>query len=402
MSGSSVPPSASGTVEYLSLSIVATRVHTRLKPEVRGPSAFEERFTTLAPVEGLNVELPFGSGVDERFWLELAETSPPFTGIKGTFARTLRHHGVPLRIPGKLHVNGVQRASLELHLHPFGAVALATVDVLWDPAVPFGDLAGQIEELLKRPATVLLRQPREASVAESARVAVNQLIDLLAEPEGTSVVEKDIRIVTIIRGTIDPVPDAMPVAGDTLFSALYQLAGGMTPNPPPPSGLLVAQWERGVYWWNPTFLLNMLDCGAALFSAHEMQVAPDDKETNLRARHRRLLLLMAHLSASVGLVRVSSTAGNPIKKWGEEAAKRLGRLYGPAMKFMEPSLEPQAYLDRIQASTLVAAITGSPLTSKVQALLPPYPTGSAAPNPTAAQPPTSGSGGGTGSADGPG
>jgi hypothetical protein len=402
MSGSTFSSPGSGTAEKLSLSIVATRIHTRLKPDLRGPTGFEERFATLEPVQGLKVELPFGDKVDEKFWMELADKSPPFTGIRGTFAQTLRQHGVPLRIPGTLTVPGVRRASLEFHLHPYGAVALVTVDVVWHPPTPLAELGDRIDELLQQPATVTVQQPTDTSVAESARVAVNQIIDLLADNDGTSLTVKDVRIATILQGTIDPVPDVMPLAGDKLFAALYRLAGGTSHAPPPPDGLLVAQWGGGVYWWDPTCLLNMLDSGVTLFSAYEMQVRPEDPSVNLRSRHRRLLLLMAHLSASIGLVKVSGTAGNPIKAWGEDAAKRLGRLYGPAMKLMDPSLEPQAYLDRIQASTLVAAITGNPLTSNVAKLLPPYPKASAAPGPSTAPGSTSGFGGGSGSADDPG
>lgn len=177
----------------------------------------------------------------------------------------------------------------------------------------------------------------------------------------------DYRVATVIKGAIDPVPTAMPPDASPLHVALHYLCGGGDP-PAPPANAFVPIWSSGGFRYWPEHLAYMVDKGAAVWQAPGTPGAPG---LTLGQQHRRLTLLLAHLSASIGLIdasKTSSAAGFAV--WATTAANRLARLYGPTRS--EHGIEPRRYLEQTGFRALVEGMLGKQLVANAAYPLPAY------------------------------
>lgn len=352
------------------LTYLATRVHDKL-PEIGEPEAFAERFVTRDPVGGLTVGLPFGpeSPTDTDFWRGLAEETSLSDAIPINVARRLRRAGVPLRYQGGLEIEAVHKPRLEAHLHPFGVVTMVTADVLWNVPTSISDASRHIEDLENQSATVSVGSTvSAATLAGAAGAAADALIATLGVPDGSTWEVADHRLSTVIEGT-DVNTLAMPTPYGPVHTALHRLSRGDGVLADPGKAF-IAQWSGADFAWAPTRLVYELDAGTSLLASH---YSFGKKTGRLGRQHRRMTLLLAHLAASVGLVRAEPAASSPyFHEWAKHAANRMGRLYGPAAP-RDWGLEPRTFLANSGAVPEIEAILGTELFPKFDVPLYPAP-----------------------------
>jgi hypothetical protein len=362
--------SQSVLVTRLRVSYVATRIHDDL---VLGqPEMFAELFVAPRPVQGVQLGLPFGpqAPVDAHFWGSLAEWRPR-EQLSIEDGRKLRRAGVPLRHRGGLAAK-VEGPRLELHVHPFGVVALTTIDLMWPESCPLSDVWTRVGQMRDLPARATVGgESHETEVAAAAPIAAEVLLERLARMKGSTWEVPDHRIATVIDGSVHGVPIAMPPARGPVHIAVHRLSAGGDVIPEPGSAF-VAQWSGAGFAWAPARLVYMLDAGTSIVSPAEVSSRPSDPGVSLGARHRRAALLLGHVTASVGLVRAAPKAASMyFQSWAKTAADRLGRLYGPATANDDWGLETRSYLTRLGAVQDIGTFRGSPLTEKYPS--PPYP-----------------------------
>ncbi len=357
------------SVRRLRLTYLATRVHDKLR-EIGEPEAFAARLVNRAPVLGLKVSLPFGPGlaVDNRFWSAVAERGlddEPTTDV----ARALRRAGIPLRHRAGLEVEGVETPRLEAHIHPFGVVTLTAVDVLWSDPVAIVDAWQRVASVEDHAATVTVGGTEHpTTLVEAAGAAADALLDILGTPGAATWRVADHRLATAIEGTASAATEAMPPARGPVHTALHRLSRGGAAVAEP-GRAFVAQWSGADFAWAPGRLVYMLDAGTSVVAADAGAGLP---VVSLGGRHRHLTLLLAHVMASVGLIRAAPTASSRyFSEWAKKAADRLGRLYGPAVASDEWGLETRMFLTSTGAVADVEAMRGSPLVARYPA--PPYP-----------------------------
>jgi hypothetical protein len=339
---------------------------------VGNPDAFAALFAAPAPVNGVSLELPFdpdNAPVDTAFWSALAEwkTKSALTLDDG---RRLRRAAVPLRHRGALTAQ-VVTPRLEAHVHPFGIGVLSTFDLTWEPPLPLSEVWEEIDQASKQPAQGTLGGVIfKSTLSNATQVGAATLLKAFESPAGHTWPVGDHRIATVIDGVVAGAPKGMPVAKDAVHVAIHRLsAGGLVL--PPPGNAFVAQWSGASFDWAPERLVYMLDVGSSLISPAAIE-GPFSATYSTSAHHRRIVLLLSHVTAAVGLVRATPLTQSPyFEDWGKKAADRLGRLYGPANASDDWGLETRSYLARIGAVQEVGDLRGSALTEKFPS--PPYP-----------------------------
>ena len=355
------------TVTRLRISHVAARIHDSLG-DIGAPVAFARRLAGLEPVCGLPVSLPFGDhlATDTAFWSRIAERDLTVP-VSADAAPKLRRAGVPLRCRGTLDVKAAV-PRLEAHLHPFGVVAMTTVDLQWSEPVTLDEVWQPVRRLVSSPATATFgAMRRSTTLGQAAADSAKGLTEVLSRPVRAGTWDlPPYQISTVISSATDQPVTTMPVANSPLHLALHRLSGGDEVVAEPATAF-VAQWSGAGYTWPAANLLYLLDRGLSLLSA--AAGSPGTVPTAAE-RHRELLLLVAYLTAAVGLVRAARVSGSElVREWAATSAKRLGMLFGPGRVFLDWGLVPRALLLRIGASEDVAQVLGVPLTANAD-----YPT----------------------------
>lgn len=344
-------------VRQLRVSVVATRI---TNPAGLGPNTFQDLLADPAPVfRGLPLTLPYAADTrpDLRFWSMLLDGVTLDAGLViPEFARKLRKFGVPLRYAATIAVPavpGLGLARIEAHLLPYGVAAVATVDLTWPRLVPLSSAQVDVETRLATPTTVTgAGRALDTTLDDAAGALANLLVDHLGGPEPR--VRPDYRLTTVIEGSFAPTPRKMPAPNDFLHAALHQLSGG-DDAPATPDTAFVPFWAPagGTFAWLPTRLLYMLDRGLGVWFS-----MPDRLES-MGDRHRRLTLLVAHLTASVGLISAAITSNDQVlSEWAREAALRLGRLYGPAQPLLDQGFESRRFLVNVGAVPDIVTLLG--------------------------------------------
>jgi hypothetical protein len=361
-------------VTRLRFSRVATRIHDRLGA-IRNPERFEALLQSPGPVHGLDLTLPYVDAVqtpaDVAVWSMIAETA--LTGpLNASAAKRLRKAAFPLRLRASLfldaHDLGGDPPYIEVHVHPFGAVGLATAALTWEEPEPLADAWSKVADVQQRSASVTIGEDTTSTtLGAAAGEAASRVVALLGDAGGEEHHVPDYRVATVIDGTVDPVPAAMPADASPLHMALHYLCGAGEP-PAPPAGAFVPTWSGGGFRYWPRQLAYMVDRGAALW---RVPAPHGDSGPTMGQQHRRLTLVLAHLTASVGLIDASTSSSSAgMQSWAKVAAQRLARLYGPASA--EHGLAPQRYLDQTGFRALVETVLGKQLVTNDKYPLPAY------------------------------
>ena len=382
MNGHNPQPGDGSRIERLRVSYIATRIHARLCDEIRHPDAFAELFTR-APVmvQELRLTLPYEINVpsaDSRFTSEIAECPSLKTMPDGPLSKKFRRAGIPLRHQCRLEVGAspspeLARLALEARVHPFGIVTIATADLLWSPRVSLAQAQGRVEDLQQAKVTANVARVRIKTILSSAAAeAANALVQKLSNDGNAATSIPDYRIATIIAASVDQDPAAMPAHQGPVHQALHFLSCGgdaLTLL----DDALVAQWNGNRFVWVPIVLVYMRDEGATTWSVAKAKNLPKRQDERTSTRHRQLVLLLSHITASIGLIDARSDPRSQyFDSWAKDAANRMGRLYGPAMKQMKPGLEARAFLQHIpRAIRDIECVKGCKLTEVTPA--PPYP-----------------------------
>lgn len=357
----------------LRISRVGAKIHDQLQ-EIGEPVAFAQRLAHPQPLRGLPVGLPFAEDLptDLTFWSRIAERKLQLP-VPENIAPKLRRAGVPLRYRASLST-AARAPRLEAHLHPFGVAALTTVDLEWDQPVSLEQARQSLDQLEATPATVTVGDVNaDTTLQDAATACAETLVQLLSDPgQGQAWELPGHRLVTVISGVVEEPLTEMPAPHSPLHLALHRLSAGDQAVADPATAF-VAQWTGAGYAWPTTSMLYMLSRGTALLAA---EAAADERPSNAPTaadRHRQLLLLIAYITASAGLVRAAQSSGsNLIQEWGRTAAKRLGLLFGPGQDFLDWGQVPQALLLRTGAVEPVAQLRGEPLTSNPHYPVPDY------------------------------
>ncbi|MCA1783893.1 MAG: hypothetical protein LC679_17500 [Intrasporangiaceae bacterium] len=345
------------------MSYVAGRIHDQLK-EIGGEQVFAQRLTSLEPVRGVRVTLPFTEGLptDWGFWKSIAE-SDLATPLPEGLARHCRRANVPLRCSGRLDAPSAVNPRLEAHLHRFGVVAVATMDLEWPEPLSLEHASRQVQSLEGQAARVHVGGREVASrVASAAADAASSLVAVLTDGTGRHWDLPRHRLTTVIDGAgAGPATDVMPGQGSPLHVMLHHLAGGGEAVAKP-STAFVAQFTNAGYGFPAARMVYMLNTGtSALLRA---AWSPEHRQPPTASDwHRERTLLTAYVSALSGLVAASSQSDNVMfPAWAEPAAKMLARLYGPGRGYLDWGRFPAELLHRTGAASEVARILGSQLT----------------------------------------
>jgi hypothetical protein len=347
------------------VSYVAGQIHDRLQV-IGQPGAFADRLRTLEPLHGLEVTLPMAHDipVDTTFWLRIADKQQLDAPLSMTVAADFRRSGIPLRHRASLLAPPeITMPRLELHVHPFGVMAISSVDLSWSQPRPLTEVPAELTNAEAKPASVGVgAETRECLVREAASLAASRTVRLMSDPnEGTTRVIPTHRIVTVISGTLSEPLQTLPTPNSPLHLALHQLSSGGS-IVAQPSSAFVAQWSGLGYDWPSTSLLYMLDRGTALLAKEfaETTLGPGDEATS--ARHRRNVLLVAYISALTGLIQAADmNQPSYFREWAKTAGKTLGRLFGPGSVYKDWGLLPRAYLTRTGLAEDVERKLGTPL-----------------------------------------
>jgi hypothetical protein len=320
------------------------------------------------------LELPYvdpsQTPVDVEVWSAIAESR--LTGaLNASAAKSARKHGVPLRHRVVMRVDPqpdeLVKAYAEVHVHPFGVVAISTVDVSWEVPRPVFDLWSTVSGIEGRSVELDLGGTTSAStIGGAAGVAADWVLGRLSPAVGGATTMPDYRIATVIEGPIAPDPLTMPSPASPLHDGLHRLARGSDPLAAP-GNAFVPGWSGADFQYSPRRLHYMLDGGAAQCGS---SVALADGSPSMSQQHRRLSLLLAHIIGSIGLIEAAPAAGSAsITAWSKSAADRMARLYGPTKP--DVGLEPRRFLDQPAFRALVEQVRGTPLVAAYP--LPTYP-----------------------------
>lgn len=347
------------------VSYVAGQIQDRLQV-IGEPGAFADRLRTLQPVCGLEVTLPMADDapVDKTFWLRIADRQQVDLPLSTSVAASFRRSGVPLRHRASLAVPPpIKVPRLELYVHPFGVVAICSVDLSWSPSHPLTQVPAELADAEAKPVSVAVGDKAwQCLLREAASLAASCTVDLLSNPGvGTTTAIAAHRVVTVISGTLAKPLDTLPPPNSALHLALHKLSSGGS-IVAQPSSAFVAQWSGLGYEWPSTSLLYMLDRGTALLAKEfaEATLGPQDLPTSTRHRHN--VLLVAYISALTGLIRAADMSRpSYFSEWAKTAGKTLGRLFGPGSDYKDWGLMPRAYLTRTGLAEDVARKLGTPL-----------------------------------------
>ncbi len=366
--------SDTANVTHLRVTRIAACVHDDI-PVIGSPAAFAQRLADPQPVRDLPVTLPFAPGlkIDTNFWARIAEKPRLTAPIAVAIAPKLRRAGIPLRYRGTLDT-AADLPRLEAHLHPYGIVALSTVDWHWSVPVPLDTVWQEVNEREDQAATVTVGSSlRTTTLGEAADAAVQALVDHLTEPARGNIWEAPShRITTVISGSNFFPTNSMPPPNTPLHVALHRLASGDEIMAEPATAF-VAQWTNAGYAWPVNSMLYMLSQGSSVFSQEALYPTPGEYQLSTSDRHRRHSLLVAYLTAAIGLIRAARQTPSPyLREWAGTAAKRLGVLFGPGDAFLEWGQVPRALLLRTGAVEAVAQLRGAPLTPNPYYEVPAY------------------------------
>jgi hypothetical protein len=350
-------------VRRLRVSYVAGRIHDHIR-EIGGEQAFARRLADLAPVCGLAVDLPFAADLatDHGFWRSIAERDLPVP-LSERDAGHCRRSGVPLRWRGRMEAASAVAPRIEAHLHRFGVVAIATVDLEWDEAMGLQEVARRVDALQGQASTVHVGdQSLRTTVPSAATEAVGALMSSLGDPQGSSWDVPGHRLVTVIEGVGgESDVGAMPTAGSPLHVSLHRLAGGDDAIATP-AAAFVAQFTNAGYGFPPARMVYMLNKGTAALLHTALAREPQNPQT-ASTWHRERTLLTAYVSALAGLVTASPASSNVMfPAWAATAAKMLARLYGPGRGYLEWGRFPAELLRRTGSASAVGQVLGAQLT----------------------------------------
>lgn len=353
--------SASVRVTRLRVSRIAGHIHDRIRV-IGDPDGFENQLTNPQEVRGLRVSLPFAPDLhtDKSFWDMAAEKS---LTIPLANARKASSASVPLRYRAQLNAPA-ETPRLEAHIHPFGVVAMATVDLTWPDPVAIEDLPKRVSEIESQEVEVNVADgTRRTTFDQVAVAACEEVVKRLTDDGvGNSWPAQEHRLVTIVSGNYEDWPEEMRDLPAPLCKALHFLsAGGQIISNP--ANAFVPQWAGSQqYVWPVNSLIYMLDSGTTVMASDDGGWAPRS-ESNAD-RHRRHLLTLSYLIALGGLVRVyanGDTDSTYFEAWSRGAADRLARLFGPAGCYRQWGLIPQAFLSRTGASEDIEKLLEKPL-----------------------------------------
>jgi hypothetical protein len=281
-------------VTRLRVSRVATRIHDRMG-EVGHPDEFKALLQSPEPVQGLELTLPYidaeQTPADVAVWSMIAET--PLSGpVNAAAAKKMHREAVPLRMRAALTVEGGQLGGeppyTEVHVHPFGAVGIATAELTWEEPEPLADAWSTIADVQERAASLTIAgQTTSTTLGGAAGAAAAQVVALLCEAGGLERQEvPDYRVTTVIDGAIEPMPNAMPAYASPLHRSLHYLCGADDP-PLLPEKAFLPTWAGGEFQYWEQHLAYMVDRGAALWrlSAPHGAAAPAFHAA-ARASHR--------------------------------------------------------------------------------------------------------------------
>ena len=361
-------------VSFIRSSYVSVRVHDGLVSDLGSDEHFLQRLVDLKAIRGWPVTLPFAKNlpIDSGFWSMAAET--PLQGpVSLQQAGKLREHFVPLRWANAV-VAGKKSPRIEVHLHRFGVVAIATLNLQWERSLPLEEvwsrLAGAEAQSLR---VTIGTQAIDTTVREAAREVAISLADNLEEEQSSVLTDCSTRrLVTIIDGESDAPFNKMPPENSPLHVALHHLASGDSVIAAP-AAAFVPQWTMAGYAFPPNKMVYALSGGSA--SLIEAAIRRQPGEVTASDWHRERTLLTAYVCALADLVLTApeSTSG-AFRAWEERAAPTLARLYSPARRFLEWGHDPSAILARTGAVTGLRDALDGKLFFNVDFPIGPYPT----------------------------
>jgi hypothetical protein len=245
----------------------------------------------------------------------------------------LRHRG-ELAVVGNGDPGGkdMRKPCLEVLLHPFGWVVIATVDVLVAPQPAGVDMVAAVsgavaaaEECAVEATVGKVRFP--GTLGNIAATVADGLAGAeLLGGAGSFDWLPTHRVLTVIDADVSGTITSMPRVG-TLLSFLHTLSrGGVALGSPPYA--FVPRWTGLTFGWAPDDLVYSGNHGTSVILSTAAGMGDGQESTS--HRHRRLTLLLAHVSASAALVQAATQSSSIfLREWGRVAAYRLGRLYGP-------------------------------------------------------------------------
>jgi hypothetical protein len=208
-------------------------------------------------------------------------------------------------------------------------------------------------------AMTVAGQETETTLGQAAAMAAVSLVRSLTDGQGAAWDISPHRLVTVISGAMANPPTAMPTKKSPLHLALHGLAtDGKALGVPDPDRAFVAQWDDEGYSWPPTSLVYMLKSGTSTLSA-EADPKHIGEEPRTADRHRLLLLQLAYITALRGLIYAAQKETlSYLPGWAKNAAKSLGRLYGPMELYESWGLVPRSFMQRTDVSANIENILG--------------------------------------------
>jgi hypothetical protein len=351
------------------------------------PGKFVQRLIDRKPVCGLEVDLPFTDELeaDLKFWSGIAEKPKLRAPESEKTAKLLRRAGVPLRCRQGLSIDIDDPVAVdprvEAHLHPFGVAALTTVDMIWDQPALLEDAADEVDKLEDASATITVGSRHTATIVSQAATSCAELVvDQLSDPKrGDFWDVPSHRVVSAIEVLPAEPFTEMPDAGSPLHRALHRLSAGGHAVADPQTAF-VATWTGTGYAFPTSNMLYMLNWGSALLPDGATAEGPPSKGLSAGDRHRQLLLLVAYINATTGLIDAATASDSQlIQEWASTAAMRLGNLFGPGEKFLTWGQVPQALMQRTGAADIVSKRRreiqeGADLSPNPRYPVPKYPT----------------------------
>jgi hypothetical protein len=385
-----MPQTEELAVRRIRVSYVGACAHDRLVG-IGAPEAYSSLLLAPAPISGLDVSLPFDASASSPqsdpnwvFWSKVSET----TGLKAPRtieqARKLSRAAIPLRHRAPFNESrhlpaptagsdalwslkqGLARASLELHLLPFGLATLVTADVYSPTGTTIDTALGLLDDLEGWPFRLGIgSQEVETTVSESASRALELGTELVGHPEGNIWRLPTHRVVTIIDASQGELPPEMPLPSSKWHEAVHRLANGGL-NVASPDAAFVPRWTGTGFNWSPADWVYMLDRGSSIVVAPAALTMPTNKLATTSSRHRRMALLIAHVTACAALVSAASGSESPyFPEWARTAALRLGRLYGPSPAADDYwGMETRHLLKVLGLTSDIPVVSGQPLKEK--------------------------------------
>lgn len=336
------------------------------------PEGFEEALVEPPQGGALPLTHPWpaddrGRSPDVEFWLHwMGSDWTRFGAINAEFARKLRRGGVPLRHSGRLSLTSASlaRPALEVHLHPWGATAIVTYDVVGD--MDLASASAAAETTFGEEANVVVgdRFSASASVNDAPGKAVEGVRrTLLANDPDPEVTVRPYVVATIIEGNPGQIPTAFPPDRGPEHRALHTLARGPGVLSQLKEALLPLHSGSG-YALEPERLHYQIRAGRAVWSAPELLAIPAKPLEQLSAVHRFGVLRIAQLASFVELLAYSQTGDDRdvVREAVKHACFQLEREYGPSAP--ENGFVAGQFLDLSEGAKLYKTIKGKELAYK--------------------------------------